>query len=80
MNVPKLAISRPVTTGMAIMVIILVGCLSIIGIPMDLMPSFDLPVAIAYVQYPNAAPEEIEQNGEEVQDDTEAVELSSAQP
>ena len=27
-----------------------------------------------------AAPEEIEQNGEEVQDDTEAVELSSAQP
>ena len=60
MNIPKLAISRPVTTGMAIMVIILVGCLSIIGIPMDLMPSFDLPVAIAYVQYPNAAPEEIE--------------------
>ena len=30
------------------------------GIPMDLLPEIELPVAIAYVQYPNAAPEEVE--------------------
>ena len=59
-NIPKFAIHRPVTTGMAIMAVILIGCISILGIPMDLMPDFDLPVAVAYVQYPNAAPEEIE--------------------
>ncbi|MGI6751249.1 MAG: efflux RND transporter permease subunit [Anaerovoracaceae bacterium] len=60
MNLSKIAIRRPVTTIMAVMVVVLVGFLSIIGIPMDLMPDIEFPMAIAFCEYPNAAPEEVE--------------------
>lgn len=60
MNLSKIAIRRPVTTIMAVMVVVLVGFLSIIGIPMDLMPDIEFPMAIAICEYPNAAPEEME--------------------
>ena len=60
MNFSKISIDRPVTTAMMILIIILVGAVSILGIPMDLLPDIEMPVAIVVVQYPNAAPEEVE--------------------
>ncbi len=60
MNVSKISIERPVTTAMMVMVILLVGTVSLIGIPMDLMPDIEFPVAIVYVNYPDAGPEEVE--------------------
>ena len=60
MNLSKLAIKHPVTTIMVVLAIALVGIVSLVGMPMDLLPKMELPVAIAYVQYPNAAPEEVE--------------------
>ncbi|HZK02309.1 MAG TPA: efflux RND transporter permease subunit, partial [Anaerovoracaceae bacterium] len=60
MNVSKISIDRPVTTAMMVLIIILVGTVSLIGIPMDLMPDIEFPVAIVYVQYPDAGPEEVE--------------------
>ncbi|MDD2215963.1 MAG: efflux RND transporter permease subunit [Eubacteriales bacterium] len=60
MNFSKLAIKHPVTTAMMVLIIILVGFVSLIGIPADLLPEIELPVAIVFVQYPNAAPEEVE--------------------
>jgi len=60
MNLSKLSISHPVTAIMMVLIIALVGFVSLIGMPMDLLPEMELPVAIAYVQYPNAAPEEVE--------------------
>lgn len=60
MDFSKISIDRPVTTVMMVLVIILVGTVSLMGIPMDLLPEIELPVAIVYVQYPNAAPEEVE--------------------
>ncbi|MDO4553197.1 MAG: efflux RND transporter permease subunit, partial [Bacillota bacterium] len=60
MNFSRISVDRPVTTVMAIMIVVLVGLLALTGIPMDLLPDFSLPVAIAYVQYPNAAPQEVE--------------------
>lgn len=60
MNFSKISIKHPVTTVMMVMIIILVGTVSLIGIPMDLLPEIELPVAIVYTQYPNAAPEEVE--------------------
>ncbi|MBE6032750.1 MAG: efflux RND transporter permease subunit, partial [Clostridiales bacterium] len=60
MHFSKLFIKRPVTTIMVVFVIILVGMVSLMGIPMDLMPNIELPVAIVYTQYGAAAPEEIE--------------------
>lgn len=60
MDVSKISIDRPVTTVMMVMVILLVGTVSLMGIPMDLMPDIEFPVAIVFVQYPDAGPEEVE--------------------
>ncbi len=60
MDVSKISIDRPVTTAMMVLVIVLVGTVSLIGIPMDLMPDIEFPVAIVFVQYPDAGPEEVE--------------------
>ena len=60
MNFSKIAINHPVTTAMMVLIIILVGLVSLIGIPADLLPDIELPVAIVFVQYPNASPEEVE--------------------
>lgn len=60
MNISKLSIDRPVTTAMMVFVILLVGTVSLLGLPMDLLPEIELPMAIVMVDYPNAAPEEVE--------------------
>ena len=60
MNISKVSINRPVTTIMLVFVILLVGTVSLLGLPMDLLPEIELPMAIVIVDYPNAAPEEVE--------------------
>lgn len=60
MDISKISINRPVTTVMMVLVIVLVGSVSLMGIPMDLMPDIEFPVAIVFVQYPDAGPEEVE--------------------
>jgi HAE1 family hydrophobic/amphiphilic exporter-1 len=60
MNISKISINRPVTTIMLVFVILLVGTVSLLGLPMDLLPEIELPMAIVIVDYPNAAPEEVE--------------------
>jgi HAE1 family hydrophobic/amphiphilic exporter-1 len=60
MDVSKISINRPVTTAMLVLIVILVGTVSLMGIPMDLLPDIEFPVAIVFVQYPNAGPEEVE--------------------
>ncbi len=60
MDVSKISVNRPVTTAMMVLVILLVGTVSLLGIPMDLLPDIEFPVAIVFVQYPNAGPEEVE--------------------
>jgi HAE1 family hydrophobic/amphiphilic exporter-1 len=48
----RISINRPVTTAMFVLIIILVGAVSLLGIPMDLLPDIEFPVAIVFVQYP----------------------------
>jgi len=60
MDVSKISINRPVTTAMMVLIIILVGAVALMGLPMDLIPDIEFPVAIVFVQYPNAGPEEVE--------------------
>ncbi|MEG2198774.1 MAG: efflux RND transporter permease subunit, partial [Anaerovorax sp.] len=60
MNLSKLAIKRPVACIMLTLVVILVGTVSLFGLPRDLMPKMEFPVALVMVQYPNATPEEVE--------------------
>ena len=59
MNLSSLSVKRPVTTIMLLMIVVLLGVTSLIGIPLDLMPDMEIPVAIVMVSYPNASPEEV---------------------
>lgn len=56
----KIAIKRPVTTVMIILIVALCGIVSLLGLNMDLMPSMDMPIAIVSTSYNGAGPEEIE--------------------
>lgn len=60
MNLSNLAVRRPVTTLIALCTVILIGLVSIMGLPMDLFPNIELPVAAVMVTYPNTSPEEVE--------------------
>lgn len=60
MNLSKLAINRPVASIMLTLIVVLVGTVSLFGLPRDLMPKIDFPVAIVMTDYPNASPEEVE--------------------
>ena len=60
MNLSSISVKRPVTTIMLLMIVVLLGVTSLMGIPLDLMPDMEVPVAIVMVSYPNASPEEVE--------------------
>ncbi len=51
---------RPVSTIMLMLIIVVLGAVSFSKLPIDLYPKMELPYAMVMVQYPNAAPTEIE--------------------
>ncbi|WZL80892.1 efflux RND transporter permease subunit [Vallitaleaceae bacterium 9-2] len=60
MKVSSIAVKRPVTTVMFILVIVLFGMVSATRLPIDLFPNIEIPVAIVSTSYSNVGPEEIE--------------------
>ena len=60
MNLASLSIKRPVATAMLLVMVIVLGLFSLTSIPMDLMPSIELPIAMVMTTYSNTSPEEIE--------------------
>lgn len=60
MNFSKVSIMRPVSTIMLMMIIVVLGAVSFSKLPIDLYPKMELPYAMVMIQYPNAAPTEIE--------------------
>ena len=61
MSIPRLAIQRPVTMFMLSGVIMLIGALSLMRLPVDLMPDVSLPSITVRVGYPGVGPLEIEE-------------------
>ena len=61
MSIPRLAIERPVTMFMLSGVIMLIGGLSLMRLPVDLMPDISLPSITVRVGYPGVGPLEIEE-------------------
>jgi HAE1 family hydrophobic/amphiphilic exporter-1 len=61
MSIPRLAIHRPVTMFMLSGVIILLGTLSLLRLPVDLMPDVSYPSITVRVGYPGVGPLEIEE-------------------
>ncbi len=60
MSLPEFSIKRPVTVLMACLVCILLGGISFLEIPVDLMPEIDQPTLSINIDYPGVAPEEVE--------------------
>jgi HAE1 family hydrophobic/amphiphilic exporter-1 len=56
----KIAIRRPVTTLMAILILISFGAMSLANLQMDLLPNMNIPVAVVVTSYVGASPDQIQ--------------------
>lgn len=59
MKIPKIAVKRPVTTIMMMMLVLILGFVSLTNLKMDLMPNINPPVLAVMTTYPGAGPEEV---------------------
>lgn len=60
MNLPKLSVTRPVFASVILIIIFGLGLFSLTGIPLDLLPEMNFPVAVVATSYSGAGPEEVE--------------------
>ena len=60
MTLSEVSIKRPVATIMLTLMVVVVGVYSMISTPKELMPNFELPVAVVMTTYGGASPEEVE--------------------
>ncbi len=61
MNLSRLAVHRPILTLMSILIVIILGIVSLIHLPVDLMPDITYPTLSIRTTYENASPEETEE-------------------
>jgi HAE1 family hydrophobic/amphiphilic exporter-1 len=60
MNLPALAIRRPVGTVMIVLLVVFLGVIAVLGTPTDLLPEMSLPIIAVVTQYPGAGSQEVE--------------------
>lgn len=60
MNLPKLAVDRPVTTLMVLLSILVIGGVAARRLPLAFLPQVDFPAIQVQVPYPNSNPTQIE--------------------
>jgi len=60
MNLTALCIRRPVATYMAALIVIILGAISFMKIPVDLMPEITFPTVTVSTSYENVGPLEVE--------------------
>lgn len=61
MSLPELSVKRPVTTMMVFVSLVVVGLIATKLVPLEYFPDISFPGAFVQVPYPNASPEEIEE-------------------
>lgn len=59
MNVIKFSIKRPVFTIVSMILFLLLGTISLMNIPLKLMPDINPPIGAVVTSYPNAGPQEV---------------------
>ncbi|AOY76335.1 efflux RND transporter permease subunit [Clostridium formicaceticum] len=60
MKIAKWAVTKPISVLMVIAMILLLGAVSLVKLPMDLLPKMNIPIAVINTQYVGAGPYEIE--------------------
>lgn len=60
LNLSSLAVKRPVTITMIVLVVVLLGAISLNRLPIDLFPEIELPIAVVSTSYTEAGPQEVE--------------------
>ncbi len=60
MNLPEFSIRKPVTIIVAMLIFITVGIISIVKLPLEMMPDMSFPGLNVQVSYPSSSPEEVE--------------------
>ncbi|UCC99361.1 MAG: efflux RND transporter permease subunit, partial [Phycisphaerales bacterium] len=61
MRISRLAVQRPIFTIMVVLMVLLLGVISLLRLPIDLMPDISYPTLSISCTYENAGPEEIEE-------------------
>ena len=60
MNLPTLAVRRPITTAMILVSVLLVGGIAFYRLPLAFLPTLDAPFIFVQIPYPNSHPRQIE--------------------
>jgi len=60
MNLPRLAVTRPITTFMILVCLVVLGGMSGARLPLAFLPTLDIPFVAVIVPYPNSNPTQIE--------------------
>jgi len=61
MSISRAAVHRPIFTVMVVLIVVLLGIISLLRLPIDLMPDISYPTVSVSCIYENAGPEEIEE-------------------
>ena len=59
--ISEYSVRKPYTVFVAVILIIVLGVISFMGMATDLLPTIDLPYVIVMTTYPGASPEKVEQ-------------------
>ena len=60
MNLPEFSIKKPVSVIVGMLIFITIGIISIIKLPLEMMPDTSFPGLMVQVPYPSSSPEEVE--------------------
>ncbi len=60
MNLPEFAIKKPVSVIVIMLVFLTIGIISLVKLPLEMMPDVSFPGLMVQVPYPSSSPEEVE--------------------
>ena len=58
----RFSVKKPWTVIVALVLVLILGVVSFMGMKTDLFPNMDLPYVVVYTTYPGANPEKVEQS------------------
>lgn len=62
MSISEKAVNKPVTSLIIFVIAVVLGIYCTFNLSVDMFPNMEIPYMVVYTAYPNAGPEEVEQN------------------